>query len=141
MEALEIVMRGEKSFVQNLSKVSKDVLRPSEIIAAYFDYEFLQPMGISGCHLDREGNAIVAAGLDRTVLLHIALHAFIQQHVLCRKCRSSETTIVSLDVEHRATILKCIVCGTKASSKDQACVPFFNWLQQTGSFAHFQSPT
>jgi hypothetical protein len=98
-------------------------------------------MGISGCHLDCEGNAIVAAGLDRTVLLHSALHAFIQQHVLCRKCRSSETTIVSLDVEHRATIVKCIVCGTKASSKDQACVPFFNWLQQTGSFAHFQSPT
>jgi hypothetical protein len=53
-----------------------------------------------------------------------------QQHVLRQKCRSSETTIVGLDVEHRATILKCAVCGTEASGTKQVCVPFFKWLQQ-----------
>jgi translation initiation factor 2 beta subunit (eIF-2beta)/eIF-5 len=131
MDALEIVKRGQQSFVQNLSKVSKDVRRPSEMIAAYFDYEFLRPMGICGCYVDHEGNAIVAAGLERTVqVLPNALHAFIQYHVLCQKCRSSETTIVGLDVEHRATILNCVVCGTEAISPTQGCGPFFEWLQQ-----------
>ena len=52
--------------------------------------------------------------------LQSALHALIQQHVLCRRCRNPETSMVGLDDEHHTTILRCSACGTEAGSADKA---------------------
>jgi translation initiation factor 2 beta subunit (eIF-2beta)/eIF-5 len=136
MDALVIVRQNRQRILQNLSKVSKDVGRTPELIVAYFECEFLRPSGISGCHIDDKGHAIVPEGVDQSVL-QSALHALIQQHVLCRRCRNPETTVVGLDDEHHTTILRCSACGTSAGSADKASPSFYQWLQQPHNRKHW----
>jgi hypothetical protein len=105
--------------------------RHPQLIVAYFECE-----GISGCHIDKQGDAIVPEGVEQSALQKL-LHAFIQQHVLCRRCRNPETTVVGLDDEHHTTILRCLACGAEAGSADQASPLFYQWLKQPDHKQHW----
>lgn len=101
--AINAMIQGKLTVVQNVGEVSKLVNREPNLLAKFLLKEFGTSGSLDGQHLTLKGQF-------RPSQIQEKFEAFLDQYVLCPECGRPDTKILK---EERFTFLKCEACGSR----------------------------
>lgn len=99
MPALEVMIKGGKTELNNLQQIATELERPVEFLCAYLRQEL-------NCAISNKKNKIVASGVHGQKDLQALITNLVEKYVVCGACGNPET---HLDKKGRMT---CRCCGS-----------------------------
>lgn len=104
MEKINVISQKNKTIIDNLAAVSKDLERDPEIIITFLKKKF-------GAPFSYKKNILITSKPLSFDEINKELKEFIEYYVLCQQCRLPETTIIKFDKKLNQIHLLCKCCS------------------------------